>query len=153
MEFRNFDAMERDDLKDDFLKKLVGQVAPESPSDGFTAKVMAGLLAEPETVKVKKPFYVYLMSASPWVLLGLFLVVFLLSSDIPYLSFIPGKAFFADHVTPYFTALFAGLAALFTGSKTLTIILALLASGGLLAAVDWLVRRRSATRHHTSEPV
>lgn len=136
-------------MKDDFLKRLVGRVPPEAPSDSFTSKVMAGIRPEAETVEAKRPFYLYLRSIYPWVLLGMFIIVFLLSSDIPYLGVIPGKAFFTNHIAPTFNSLFAGMAGLFMGSKTLSITLALIASGGLLAAVDWLVRRKSVTRHHT----
>jgi hypothetical protein len=143
--------MERDDfLKDDWLKKLAGRVPLESPSGDFTSRVMAGIVTEPETVKAKKPFYLLLRTVYPWVLLGILLAVFLLSSDIPYLSFIPGKEFFHDHIAPYFTALLAGMAGLFSDSKALSITLAILASGGLLAGVDWFVRRRSVARHHTA---
>lgn len=143
--------MERDEMiNDDFLKRLVGSVPLDHPSDGFTSKVMAGILVHPELVKANKPFYLYLKSILPWVLLGLFLIVFLFSSDIPYLSFLPGKAFFSDHFTPYFTSLFSGMSSLFTGSKTLSITLALMASVGGLAGIDWLLRRRSVARHHAA---
>lgn len=135
-------------MKDDFLKKMLGRVPLESPSDGFTRKVMAGILAEPETAKAKKPFYLFLKSWSLYILLGLFAVVFFLSSDIPYLTFIPGKEFFNDHIVPYFASMFAGLARLFSGSKTLSITLSLMVAGGLLFAVDWFMRRRSVARHH-----
>lgn len=143
--------MERDEfVQDDLLKKLAGRIPLESPSDGFTSKVMAGIVAQPQTAKAKKPFWLFLRSAYPWILLGIFILVFIFSSDIPYLGIIPGNEFFSDHVVPVFNSLFAGMTSLFTGSKTLSITIALLASGVLLAAVDWLVRRRSVARHHTA---
>jgi hypothetical protein len=142
--------MEREEfVKDDFLKRLVGRIPLEAPSDSFTSKVMAGISPEQETVHVRKPFSLYLRNNYSWILLGIFIIVFLLSSDIPYMDVIPGKAFFINHIAPTFDSLFAGMAGLFMGSKTLSITIALLASGGLLAAVDWLVRRKSVTRHHT----
>ena len=109
---------------------------------------MDGILAVPETVKAKRPFYMILKSVYPWVLLGILLVVFLLSSDIPYLSFVPGKEFFRDHVVPCFSTLFAGMAGLFSDSKAVSITLAVLASGALLAGVDWIIRRISVNGHH-----
>jgi len=143
--------MERDDfVQDEFLKKMVGRVPLESPSDDFTRKVMAGILVEPETAKAGKPFSLFLKSWSLYILLGVFAVIFFLSSDIPYLTFIPGKEFFSDHIAPYFISMFAGLAKLFTGSKTLSITLSLMVAGGLLFAVDWIVRRRSEARHHAA---
>jgi hypothetical protein len=143
--------MERDDfVKDDFLKKILGRVPLESPSDDFTRNVMAGILTEPEPVPAKKPFYLFLKTWSLYILLGIFAVIFFLSSDIPYLTFIPGKEFFNDHIVPYFTSMFSGLARLFTGSKTLSITLSLMVAGGLLFAVDWFIRRRSEARHHAA---
>jgi hypothetical protein len=143
--------MERDDVvKDDFLKNLVSRVPLKSPSDDFTQKVMTGILAGPEPVKVKKPFYLFLKSWSPWILLGIFILVFLLSSDIPYLSFIPGKEYINDHILPYFSSLFAGMVRLYSDSKTVSITFALMVAGGLLYAVDWFVRRRSVARHHAA---
>ena len=147
----NFAGMERDDLvKDELLKKLAGRVPLESPSVEFTQKVMAGIVTMPETVKPKNPFFLFLRSWSLWILLGIFAAVFFLSSDVPYLTFIPGKEFFNDHVVPYFAAMFAGLARLFTGSKTLSITLSLLVAGTLLFAIDWFIRRRSVVRHHAA---
>ncbi len=143
--------MERDDfVMDEMLKKLAGRVPLESPSDDFTSKVMAGINVRPETVKAGNPFYLFIKTAWPWLLLGIFVVVFLLSSDIPYLSFIPGKEFFHDHVAPYFSAFFVGIAKMFMGSKAVSITLALMASGGLLVGLDWLLRRRSDARHHAA---
>lgn len=142
--------MEREEfVQDDLLKKLAGRLPMETPSDSFTSKVMAGIMVQPEMAVARKPFWHYLKSVYPWVLLGLFILVFLFSSDIPYLGVIPGRQFFIHHVAPTFYSLFTGMAGLFMGSKTLSITIALLASGGLLAAVDWLVRRRSVTRHDT----
>ena len=144
--------MERDDfVKDDWLKKLAARVPLESPSGDFTSKVMAGIVAVPETVKVKRPFYMILKLVYPWVLLGILLIVFLLSSDIPYLSFVPGKEFFRDHAAPWFSTLFEGLTGLFSGSKAVSITLAVLASGALLAGVDWIIRRISVNGHHPAD--
>ena len=140
--------MEREDLvRDELLSKLAGRISLESPSDDFTSKVMAGLVAVPAQVPVRKSFFRLMKSILPWVLLTLFILIFLLSSDIPYLSFVPGKEVFGTHIFPYLRDVFSGLANLFTTSKTLSITLALMASGGLLAGVDWLIRRRSVARH------
>ena len=137
-------------LKDDFLKKLLGRVPLESPSDGFTRKVMAGIFAEPLPVKAKKPFYLYLKAWWPWILLGIFALAFIFSSDIPYLTFIPGKDYVNDHIIPYLSAFFGTMAGLFTTSKTLSISIAVMVAGGLLYAVDWFVRRRFVAHNHAS---
>lgn len=137
-------------MKDEFLAKLAGRVPLEEPSADFTVHVMKSITVQPETVKGKRPFFLIAKSVYPWVLLGVFIIIFLFSSDIPYLSFIPTREFFHDHITPYFSSLFAGLSGLFTGNKTVSIILAILVSGGLLAAVDWLLRRKTETHHHAA---
>jgi hypothetical protein len=143
--------MEREDfVKDELLKKLVGKVPLESPSGNFTQKVMEGLSVLPETAGAKKPFYLFLKNWSPWVLLGLFILLFLFSSDIPYLTFIPGTEYVHDHILPYITAFAASMGRLFTQSKTLSLFMAIMVAGALLWAVDWFVRRRTVTHHQAA---
>lgn len=143
--------MEKQDVvRDELLKKLAGRIPLDSPSEDFTLKVMAGISSSPEQVKARKPFYLFLKSSGPWILLGLFVIIFLLSSDIPYLSFLPGKDYVSGHILPYFSRLLNGTNYLFTVNTTFKITMALLASGALLVAVDWLMRRHRAARHHTA---
>ena len=140
--------MEQDELlKDEWLRKLVGEVPAESPSDDFTRKVMSGILGAPETVKAQRPFLIYLKTWSPWVGLGLFALVFFFSSDIPYLSFIPGTSYVHEHILPYFYDMFAAVGRLFTDSKTISFTLAVMVAGGLLAIIDWVIRHGSDHGH------
>ena len=137
-----------EEIKDDFLRKLVKQVPLESPSDDFTSGVMAGLQPLPEIVKEKKPFFLFLRSVGPWVCLGLFLIIFLISSDIPYLTFIPGKEYVNDRVMPLFASFFSNLAELFTGNKSVSIMLSVMVAGAFLFGIDRVLHRMSTSRNH-----
>lgn len=144
--------MENDDLlKDDFLGNLVKKTPEESPSDGFVESVMANIGWKPELAPVRKPFYLYLKSSWPYILLSLFVIVFVLTSDLPFSKFIPGMEYFTTVLLPYLGKVFSGLVNLFGFIKSPVLPIAVVVSAGLLILLDYFLFRRPSVQHHFSE--
>jgi hypothetical protein len=137
-------------LPDDFLMGLFRNQSMESPSDHFTEGVMEQILREPEAVPVKKPFYLYLRSAWPYVLLGLAILLFLFTSDLPFTGYIPGKEYFSKNLLPYFQSLFSGFKSLQITMKTISIPVMVILAGGLLLTLDHFLFRKPTIRQQTS---
>lgn len=143
--------MERDDfLKDDFLKDLIGKQPIDSPSDDFTEKVMAGIRRGPEFSFARKPYYLYLKASWPYVLIALTVLIYMVSSDLPYSKFIPGKEYFESILFPYLKNLSIGFISLFSFIKSATLLLAILASGLLLFILDRFFFHRHSIQHYFS---
>ena len=141
--------MESDDfLKDDFLKELFGKQPLDSPSDDFTEKVMAGIRLNPEFSLARKPYYLYLKASWPYVLIALTVIIYLISSDLPYSKFIPGKDYFENILFPYMKNLSVGFISLFSFIKSATLPLAILASGLLLFILDRFFFHRHSIQHY-----
>jgi hypothetical protein len=141
--------MERDDfLKDDFLKELLGKQPLDSPSDDFTEKVMASVRLNQEFSLARKPYYLYLKASWPYVLIALTVIIYLVSSDLPYSKFIPGKDYFETIFIPYLKNLSMGFISLFSFIKSATLPLAILASGLLLFMLDHFFFRRHSIYHY-----
>lgn len=139
--------MEKEDLKyDDLLKKLMQHSELDVPPDDFVDKVMHQIQASPATATVNKPFFLYLKSASPYLLLGVFCLIIFLSSDFPFMNWFPGKEKLADLILPYFTSLFAGFKAVFA-TKYFSIALMIAVAGLLLVVVDHLFSRKAPQNH------
>jgi hypothetical protein len=142
--------MDKDDfLKDDFLRDLMRKTPLDSPSDGFLESVMGNIQMKPELAPAKLPFFLWVKSAWPYALAGFILIVFLLTSDLPFTNVIPGKEFFSKGLLPYFDSLFAGIRSFFVHSKYTSVGLTVLFTGGFLVLVDQLLTRRSTAQHRT----
>jgi len=143
--------MEKEDfLSDDLLKDLFRNQSWESPGDGFTGSVMEQILREPEFAPAKKPFYQPLLSSWPYLLLFLASVVFLMTSDLPFTDYIPGKEYFTKNLLPYFGSLFSGFRPLFSNIKTISIPLMIILACGLLVGFDHFFFRKPGVRHQTT---
>lgn len=135
---------------DDILKRLIGKIPLDQPSDSFVDKVMAGILPVPETVKQKRPFFLMVRLSLPWVLLFSFFILFLVSSDIPYLGSIPGGNYLHETLWPGMISLFSGFTKLIPDGSTSSVILPVLVAGVLLIGLERLLSKKFPARHHTS---
>ncbi len=66
----------------------------------------------------------------------------LLTSDIPFLNWIPGKNYYLNILVPYFGTLLAGLKNVFS-SKYVSFGMLVLASAGLLMLIDRFFSRKT----------
>ncbi len=143
--------MEKEDfLSDDLLKDLFRNQSWESPGDDFTGNVMEQILPAPGVDPVKTPFYLTLRSSWPYVLLFLVSVVFLMTSDLPFTDFIPGKEYFTKNLLPYLGSLFSGFKPLVSSIKTISIPLMIILAGSLLVGFDHFLFRKPNVRHQTT---
>ena len=139
--------MEKDELLDDeFLRNLVQKGSLESPSEDFVQRIMEQVKQQPEPVSVKKPFYLFLKSSSGYFALAAFVIFVILSSDISYLNFIPGKKYLSDQLLPYLNSIIEPLKVLFSNTKSLTISLMIIVSLGVLFVIERLLIRKSAVQ-------
>ena len=130
-------------FNDEFLRKLVQKRELESPSDDFVEKIMEQI-RQPETVAVKKPFYLYLKDYSGYIALAAFVLFVILTSDMPFFNFVPGKQYFTDLFLPYFNSVLNPLKSLFSSVKSITIPLMIVVSAGLFYFVDHFISRKAA---------
>ncbi|MDP4282174.1 MAG: hypothetical protein Q8867_08510 [Bacteroidota bacterium] len=136
--------MEKDDLlKDEFLRDLIRKTPMEEPSDDFVNKVMAGIQPGLETFPVKKSFFYYLKISWPYVLIGFAVVVFFLTSDLPF------SGYFSTTLVPSFKSLFTGFSHFMVNSKVTTIGLMVIGGGGLLFFFDRILQKSRDFAHHT----
>ena len=143
--------MEKEDfLPDDLLKDLFRNQSWESPGDDFTGNVMEQILKAPEVAPVKKPFYLILRSSWPYVLLSLVSGLFLMTSDLPFTDYIPGKGYFTKNLLPYFGSLFSEFKPLVSNAKTISIPLMVILAGSLLVGFDHFLFRKPTIRHQTT---
>ncbi len=142
--------MEKEEfLPDDFLKELFTKRSWDVPSDSFTDKVMDQILKSPEVAPVKRSFYIILRSSWPYIILFVFTLVFLMTSDLPFLD-IPGKEYFIKSILPVFNSFFSGLKPLVTDAKIVTIPLMMVLAGSLLVGFDHFFFRKPGIRHQTT---
>ena len=142
--------MNNDDfLNDDFLQELIRKSPLDSPSDDFVANVMGRIQPAPGVAPVRKPFFLLVKASWPYVLCSLALILFLLTSDLPFTEYLPGKEFFIKSILPYFADLFSGIKNIFVHSKYATIGLSIVLASGLLFLLDLLLNRKSHVQHHT----
>ena len=143
--------MEKEDfLSDDLLKDLFRNQSWESPGDDFTGNVMEQILRAPEVAMVKKPFYLNLLSSWPYILLLLVSVVFLMTSDLPFTDYIPGKEYFTKNLLPYLGSLFSGFKPLVSNIKTISIPLMIILASSLLVGFDHFLFQKPTIRHQTT---
>jgi hypothetical protein len=129
-------------LNDDFLADLIRRTPLESPSEGFVGKVMQGVEPAPEEAR-SLPWFLSLKSWGPYALAGVLAILVILSSDIPYLSYIPGKGVLQTALGATFQTMILLLKG-FLSSKTVSYLLLILASAGFLFIVDRFFARRFA---------
>ncbi|MCX6244579.1 MAG: hypothetical protein NTU98_07715 [Bacteroidetes bacterium] len=143
--------MEKEEfLPDDFLKELFRKQPLESPGDQFVERVMNRIVPAPEAVTEKKSFLHYLRTSWPFVLLALVGIVILMTSDLPFTKYIPGKEYFSQHLFPYISSLFSGLKPLFANSKITSLVVMAIVAGGLFFGLDMLLSRKHSVGHQTS---
>lgn len=136
--------MEKNDLlENDFLKELMQKTRLDSPSEGFVDRVMAQIKEVPEVQTVKAPFYLSLKSAVPYVLLALFLIFVLATSDLPIFNWVPGKDYLLNSLMTYMGTFFAVLKNAFS-SKYVSWVLLISFSAGMLYLIDRLFSRRTS---------
>lgn len=121
--------------EDDFLRKMMHHVPLDSPSDDFVEKVMAGIKPALIQEPARKPLFQHLKSFFPYALLVLVLFTVIMTSDLPFLNWIPGKNYLNEGVLPYLGVLWSSLGKLFT-SKYVTFGLLISASAGVLFLTD-----------------
>lgn len=142
--------MEKDEkLRDDFLRDLMRQSTLDSPSADFTDRVMSMIEVVPETAPAAKPFYLYLRMAIPYTILAAVLLFVILTSDFPFMQWMPGKDFFVKNFVPYFDTLIESLQPVFY-SKFTSFGLMIGISAGMLALVDYIFKRRTAVKGHSA---
>ena len=143
--------MENDNfLNDDFLRNLIGKSSLENPSDGFVEKVMDRIQTQPEVFPVKRSFFFFLKSSFGYFVLAVIVIGFFLTSDIPFMNWIPGKQYFLHTFIPYFNSLFAGIKSLSDGRRSFSILFMIVIASGLFFLLDKLLTHRNIVRQHPS---
>ncbi len=136
--------MEKDEyLKDDFLRELIRRSPLDAPSDDFVDRVMAGIRPAPEISVVKKPFYLYLKAATPYVIVALVIFLIVATSDLSILNWLPGKDYLLKNLVPYLGTLITLFRGAFA-SKYVSWTLLISCSAGMLYLVDRLFSRRAS---------
>ena len=101
---------------------------------------------QPESIALpeQRPLYFYLKSSIGYIALAAFVVIVIMTSDMPFLSFIPGKQYITDLFSPYLNSVVSPLKAIFSSAKMITIPLMIVVSAGLFYIVDQLISRKAA---------
>jgi hypothetical protein len=134
--------MEKDDfLQDDFLRDLIRRSPLDSPANDFVDRVMAGITESTEPVVVKKPFYVYLKSGIPYVMVAFLLILVTATSDLRIFSWLPGHETLISQISAYFTML-AGMFKSVFASRYVSWGLLVTFSAGILFVIDRLFSQR-----------
>jgi len=136
--------MEKDDfLKDDYLRELIQSSPLDTPSDDFVERVMKGIETSTEGAEVKKPYYYYIKTISPYLLIGFLGVFVITTSDLPIFNWMPGKSYFLNTMVPYLGSLFAVVKTAFA-SKYVSWVVLISVSSGLLYFVDRIFSRHAS---------
>ncbi|TSA28008.1 MAG: hypothetical protein D4R67_04950 [Bacteroidetes bacterium] len=140
--------MKKNDLsQNDFLADLMKEASLETPSDDFMENVMTGVEAMPAYQPRKKPFFLFIKSVVPWILLIGVFVLYYTTSDLPFTNYIPGKEYVQNVLLPSLGTFFTSFKELFS-TKFFSISLAVLVSCGILFGLERLINRRSAHQHY-----
>ncbi|MEI6454942.1 MAG: hypothetical protein WCO93_01535 [bacterium] len=127
---------------DELLRELMQKSTPDHPSDAFVDRVMEQIRQTPELSAVKKPFYMYLRSVLPFILLVGIVALFLLSSDLPLIDNLLGTGTIKQTVLFYFNALVVSMKIIFAW-KFFSFAFMVILSGGILMLIDQLFSRRA----------
>ncbi|NQV01437.1 MAG: hypothetical protein HQ542_02240 [Bacteroidia bacterium] len=138
----------RELLQDKFLADLMKSTSLEAPSDDLMKNVMSEVRAMPAYQPRKKPFFLFLKSVLPWILLMGAFIVFYLTYDLPIGNYTPGKAdmqsVLLSSITIFFDS-FRDLASI----RFYSIALAVVVCGGFLFVIERVISSRmSANRHY-----
>ena len=126
-------------IKDDVLGRIIRDLPLESPPDDFVDKVMAGIPMETLPVTQKNPFYLFLRSVLPWILLAGAFTGFFMTSDIP----MPGREYLNNTLLPYLSGLFQSIGKGTWNSNTFSYVFMILLAGAALMALDWFLKRKT----------
>jgi len=136
--------MKKDEfLNDDFLRDLIRRSPLDRPSDDFVDRVMANIQMTPEVLVEKKPFFFYLKTVVPYVLITLIVFFVFATSDLPLFKWIPGKDYLTNNLFPYFGTMFLVFKNAFA-SKFVSWGLLISFSVGVLFFIDRLFSRRTS---------
>lgn len=142
--------MEKDNLfKDDFIGKLIQGSPLERPSDDFVDGVMEKIRLVPENALLKRPFFLMVRSVIPYMVVTFIIVFIFFTSDLPILSWLPGKKYWAFTLIPYFDTLFTSIKNVFI-SKYVSFGLVILASAVFLFFIDRILSRKGSVHRHTT---
>jgi hypothetical protein len=143
--------MEKEEfLPDDLLKDLFRDQQWEVPGDAFTGNVMEQISMATEVSPVKKPLFAILRSSWPYVIIVLVSVLFLLTSDLPFTDYIPGKGYFTKNLIPYFSSLLSTLKPLISNGRAISIPIMVILGGIFLVGFDHFLFRKVEIRHQTT---
>jgi hypothetical protein len=135
--------MENNELfKDDLLGKMIRSAPLESPSDAFTDAVMARIRQAPVVVPASKPFFLFVKNTWTYALVLFAVIIFLLTSDLPFSNTIPGKEYFSNSLLPYFTSLFSMIKSSLGSPKNISIPVMIVAAIGFLLLMEYWVFRK-----------
>ena len=135
---------EKDIMKDEFLRKMVGKSTIDSLSADFTQNVMNRIYAETAAVPVKRSFLSILLTWTGYLIPVGLLAVFFISSDIPFTSWIPGKTYFAGKLFPYIESLFTTFKSSYLNSKSLSIPVMIVVAAGIFFVIDRFLGRQKS---------
>jgi hypothetical protein len=143
--------MEKEEfLPDDLLKDLFRDQQWEVPGNDFTSNVMEQISMATEVSPVKKPIFAILRSSWPYVIIGLVSLLFLLTSDLPFTDYVPGKGYFTKNLVPYFSSLFSTLKPLISNGKAISIPLMVILGSSFLVGFDHFLFRKVEVGHQTT---
>jgi hypothetical protein len=135
--------MEKNDVfTDDFLAKLLQDSSLESPSDDFVDGVMTKINEAPVMVPVQKSFFLFLKNSWQYALIAFAVIVFLLTSDLPFSNIIPGKEYFTRSLLPYISSIFPMIKSSFGSLKNISVPLMIITAAGFLLLMDYLLFRK-----------
>ncbi len=138
----------RELFQGDLLTDLMRHSSLETPSDDFTLNVMSRVGAMPAYQSRKKPFFIFIKSALPWMLLVAIFVLFYVSSDLPYGKYLPGGEYMKGVLLPAVNSFFSSFKEL-ASNKFYSIALVILICGGGLFGIERLFSRKvTANRHY-----
>jgi len=146
---KNLIGMEKDDfVKDDLIGRLIQKNPLEEPSQGFVDAVMEKILQAPETIPAKRPFFHWIKSAVPYLIICLFLVLIFLTSDLAFFQSFPGSDYWYDTLLPYMQNIFAAMKGALS-SKYVSMALLIGISVVFLFLVERVMSRKGSLRRHT----
>ncbi|MCK9421106.1 MAG: hypothetical protein M0Q38_00735 [Bacteroidales bacterium] len=141
--------MEKDDLlNDEFIGKLIQNSPLEQPSDDFVDRVMEKIRLAPENAPVEKPYFLMARSVIPYLVVTLIVAFIFFTSDLPILSWLPGKEYWTTYLIPYFETLFTSLKNFFI-SKYISLGVLIGVSVVFLFFIDRILSRKGSFHHHT----
>ncbi len=141
--------MEKDKLlTDDFIGNLIKNSPLEQPSDEFVAGVMEKIRVTPENATERKPYFFRFRPLIPYLFAAIILVFIFLTSDLPILSWLPGKGYWSNTLVPFSDILFSSFKTIFT-SKYVSFGLLIGFSITLLFFIDHILSHRGSIHRHT----